>query len=284
MSTGATYAIRFDGPAATGLGPDGLPTLSYAVKAVAEAVQARWTGYAMGQPLPDGRKISARAAPDYAGSIALRQTGPLSAEVYSDDPAAERIERGTPARDLKRMLETSQKTRRSAKGRRYLIIPFRHGTPGTSSFGRPMPSAVHGWWKAQHAAGAAAGPRAAPVASSVRGMGTRTSATGHTVPQAAYRWGARMDAGALQRLGVSGEHAKRLTGMVNFRSPGKSGGGAQSHYMTFRTMSEDSSGWIVPAKPGYFPARAAVEQVRSAAEQAFARAVEEDIRRALGAR
>lgn len=244
------------------------PTLSYAVKAVAEAAHQQWVAYAHGAPLPDGRTIKTRTN-DYVLSIQVRQVGDFAAEVYSELPEAEGIEDGMPARDLKRMLGTSAKTRVNKKGGKYLIIPFRHAAPG--SIGSTMPPAVHGWWQAKER-------------SHVTSIGTRASQVmpGVQVPAYTYHWGARLKAGDLSALGVTGQGAKRMQGMVNFRRPGHGGGASHSRYMTFRTMSEKSSGWIVPAKPGYHPAKVTADSLRPIAEKAFAKAVEEDLKRALG--
>jgi hypothetical protein len=47
-------------------------------------------------------------------------------------------------------------------------------------------------------------------------------------------------------------------------------------------MVEGSSGWIAPAKPGRYPAKTTADELRPVAEKAFARAVEDDVRRVLG--
>ncbi len=43
-------------------------------------------------------------------------------------------------------------------------------------------------------------------------------------------------------------------------------------YLTFRVMSEHSSGWIVPAKPGLHIARAIAQEVNKAVEDGIAAA------------
>jgi hypothetical protein len=83
-------------------------------------------------------------------------------------------------------------------------------------------------------------------------------------------------------MGIGGQSAKRMAGMVNFRNPGGSGGAAHSSYLTFRVMTEDSPGWQAPAIPGKYPAKITAEQIKPIAEQAFKRAMEEDVRRYLG--
>jgi hypothetical protein len=126
------------------------PTLAFAVRSIGEAAHRQWVAYASGLPLPDGKVINPRTG-EYARSIQLRQTGPFSAEVYTDLPYARGIEEGTPARDMKRMLNSSLKVRVTAKGKRYLIIPFRWNTPN-SVLGRAMPQPLHAWWQSSAAA------------------------------------------------------------------------------------------------------------------------------------
>jgi hypothetical protein len=254
------------------------PTLGYAVKAVALAVQGQWVAYAHGSPLPNGAVVKTRD-PAYSGSIQLRQSGDFQADVYSDLREAEFIEYGRPSRDMKEMLWTSAKVRISPKtGKRYLIIPFRHGTPGSVQIGNAMPAAVHAWWTNK-----------AP--SHVVGMGERQSGLLASdpvtrgplmTPQRQYQWGDRLKKGDLAALGIHGAAGKNMVGMVNFRAPGKAGGASHSQFVSFRNMVEGSDGWIQKAKPGLYPAMHAAEELRPKAEAAFKKAVEEDMKRLFG--
>ncbi|CAB4137253.1 hypothetical protein UFOVP326_15 [uncultured Caudovirales phage] len=258
---------------------DMFPHLAHAVRTIAEAAHRQWVAYASGMPLPSGKVISSRTG-EYARSIQLRQTGPFSAEVYSALPYARAIEEGTPARDLKRMLNSSFKVRVSAKGKRYLIIPFRWNTPN-SVLGRAMPQAVHDWWQAPTLA------RSAIVGTyrRVSGTGAMSVKTRDPVTVAGwkYRWGSRLTPDVLEALGITGPAAKRMAGMVNFRKPNARGGAAHSKFLTFRVMVEGSSGWVVPAQEGRWPARTVAQQLAPVAEQAFRRAMEEDVKRMMGA-
>lgn len=262
------------------------PTLSYAVRAVAEAAHQQWVNYATGTPLPNGQTISPRGG-TYARSIQLRQTGDFSAEVYSNLPYAEQVEYGTPQRDMKEMLGRSLKVRVVSNpkspnfGKRYLIIPFRWGSSGSGGVGaNVMPKAVANWWKGQDS-------------SRVVRMSERKSGTGAfdiktraplMVPQRVYNWGDRLKRGDLSSLGVNGAAARRtMAGMVKFTKPGGKGGGSHATYLTFRIMGEWQTGsWIAKAKPGRYPARTVSTQMLKVAEEAFRRAVEEDIAKALG--
>lgn len=261
------------------------PSLAMAVKTVSEAAHAQWVGYALGdETLPGGGRVKSRDAAAYARSITLTQTGDFSAVVSSSAQEAEWVETGRPARDLKRMLGTSRKVRRSKDGSRYLVIPFRHG--GSASGGKgggALPAPVANWWK---------GKRASQLlAVNVRVSGLHASDTATrkavTAPAGFYSWGSRLGKSDLAKLGITGGAAKRMSGMVNFRAPakgaaGKGLGGAPG-LVTFRTMSEKSNGWIVPAKPGQFPARATANAIRPVAVRAFSLALSQDLKRLFGA-
>jgi hypothetical protein len=273
---GLTIAFPPDIP----FGPDTFPTLAGAVAEIARLAKAQWLAYAQGEPLPNGQIINARSG-TYHHSITLEQTGPLAYRIQSRLPYAEAIETGSPARDLKQMLHSSLKVRVSKDGKRYLIIPFRHGTPGTVGFGNNvMPQAVHDFWKPQSVA-----------RSRVISLGTRPAGTGASdiktrqtvlVPQRNYAWGERLTQQHLGAMGIGGQAAKRMAGMVNFRNPGGSGGAAHSQYLTFRAMTEDSPGWKAPAIPGKYPAKITAEQFKPIAERAFKQALENDIRNYFG--
>ncbi|CAH2606333.1 conserved protein of unknown function (plasmid) [Rhodovastum atsumiense] len=269
------------------------PSLAQAVRAVSEAAHAKWQDYASGAPLPGGGTIEPRSG-TYLRSIQLQQTGPFGAEVYSDLAYAWAIEEGAPARDMKRILGSSLKTRvvqnGAHKGQRYLIIPFRWFGEGTvAAAGRhEMPEAVQNWWHSQKP-------------SQVTGLGWRDSGTGAIgwrsgggqswrtergqvvqVRQRDYQWGTRLDKDTLASLGVTGQAARRMEGMVQFRKPGGRGGSSHSKSLTFRVMGEWSSGWQAPARPGLHPARTTAQEIQPDAEKAFAAAVARDMRRHLG--
>lgn len=255
---------------------EALPRLASAVQAVSLAAQGRWKGYAGGEPLPNGEVIQSRSG-RYMQSIQQESEGDFAARVFSDAPYADQIEHGAPARDLKRMLGTSLKVRRARDGTRYLIIPFRWGTPGTKTFGsNVMPPEVHQMWTG-----------GGMEASRVTGMGQRASGTGAydprtrkpvMVPQRKYAWGDRLQKSQLSEAGVFGRAAKRMAGMVQMRNPHGHGGSLHSQYMTFRVMSEKSQGWLVPATAGKHPAREVAKEFEPKARLAFARAAKADMR------
>lgn len=170
------------------------------------------------------------------------------------------------------MLNTSLKVRTSSKGKRYLIIPFRHGTPGNGAHAPAMPREIYD-----------SARELAP--SRIVGHGRRLSGTGAwdvntkqpaTVRARKYAWGGRLAAEPEYKL--RREHkTDPYAGMVRFDAK-PPGGQRYSTYLTFRVMSEASRGWIVPAKPGLGLARAVADSLRRTAEVEFPAAVAQDVR------
>lgn len=70
------------------------------------------------------------------------QGDPLYARVTNHWPKAIYFEKGWQPFDMKKALQTSDKVRISKDGKRYLVIPFEHGTPGTTSK-RAMPQEIY---------------------------------------------------------------------------------------------------------------------------------------------
>lgn len=239
-----------------------LPTVHQAVQAVAAETAYRWKDGVAKADLWSGEKQP------YIESIRWLMVGDFSAVVSTDYALAGDIETGRAPRDMKKMLDTSMKVRVSKDGSRYLIIPFRHNTPGKIALAQAMPSDIYR--KARKL-----------DVSSVIGMGSRPSGTGAislktkkavTVPQRSYQWGGRLPAG-LQDKAQSYHATDRYAGMVRFNtSAGKS---KSSQYMTFRVMSEKSTGWIIPAKPGLYLAKTVSDQMALEAPKVFAEAIKQ---------
>jgi hypothetical protein len=249
------------------------PNLSNAVARVAQEAHARWTAYAAGAPLPNGQVINDRTG-TYLKSIQMTMTGDFSALVYSNLPYAQAIESGSPARDMKTMLNSSFKVRVAKDGSRYLIIPFRWNVPNTIS-GHSMPQAVHNWWSA-----------GARDDSHITGQYRRVSGTGtydiktrqkSTVPGWRYKWGTRLTENDMQGMNLSPKQESRMAGMVRFRNPKPKQAGHNSQYLSFRVMSSKSTGWMMPSQPGKWPARTVAEGIQKLAEDEFRAAVEADI-------
>ena len=273
------YGIRLTTAGLHGLTPaieqDLLPRISFALQAIAAKTTDVW-------------REKVRRAPGiwwvernrYIGSLQWRMTGAYAVEIGTDETIAELIEKGRPARDLKTMLNTSRKVRRTEKGRRFLVIPFRHNTPGHDALAPAMSPQAYKLALGLSASliighsrrpsgqvvslnprtGMRASPMHTPFASDVRARSERT------VRQRHYQWGGRLTAQALQEAGFSSSDIKRYAGMVrmNVNSPG--GRARSSAYLTFRIMAEGQSGWIVPAKPGLWLARDVANAIQPVAQ------------------
>lgn len=251
-----------------------IPNQATVIARLAQEVHRRWVAYASGTPLPDGSVIR-RWSGTYVRSIQLEQVGPLEFVIYSDDPKAEYIETGASAWDMHKLLWTSHKVRevKSGKraGKRYLIWPFRHGTPGTTVVGeyagREMAQVVHDWWRERSRT---------TWSSRVTGTFTEKSLIDQEtdVTRRRYQWGDRLTARDLADMGLDPEGAARnLVGMVRFDSSRRRDG----QYVTFRVLSEDSPGWRVPEREGKFPAQAALDSVMQHYEQLMEAALQMDI-------
>lgn len=229
------------------------------VVAVAEQAAYQWKDKVFKARLWAGEKTP------YVASITWESKGPLEAVVKSDYSLAEEIESGRPARDLKLNIGRSQRARANKKGIKYLIIPFRHNTPTASGEGAHAPQMPLSIYKV---AKSLAPSRALPAGS--KKPATRLSATGFTVPQHSYDWGGRLPAGLAPKK--SSSHKTDIyAGMVRFDT--SSGKSRSSAYLTFRIMSENSSGWVVPAKPGLYLAKGVTDNLGPLFEQAMREAV-----------
>lgn len=90
------------------------------------------------------------------------------------------------------------------------------------------------------------------------------------VAQNSYKWGGRLPAGLAPKLK---DHHKTdiYAGMVKFDT--STPHAKSSAYMTFRVMSDKSSGWIVPAKPGLYLAKNVADKLQPLLEAAIGGAV-----------
>ena len=235
-----------------------LPLVNQAVNGIAQATAANWREAVYRAKLWSGEKDA------YAGSISFRMTGDFSAMVESDYKYAQDIEAGRPARDLKKMLDTSMKVRRTKDGSRFLIIPFRHNTPGNEAHGRAMSPGVYQQAKMLSL-------------SSIVGHGWRPSGTGAwglktkapvAVRQRKYNWGDRLFGDNVPK------HQQGMVRMNTATGQGKK----SSSYLTFRVMSDKSRGWIVAPQPGQHIARGVAQDMQPKAEMVIAEA----IRRSFG--
>lgn len=202
-----------------------LPLLSQAVRAIAQQTKINWMESVQRAKLWSGEKDA------YSNSITWQMTGDFSAVVQADYRYADEIEQGRPARDLKRMLDTSLKVRTAKDGSRYLIIPFRHSTPGNEAHGQSMPTNVYELAKELRP-------------SRVTGQTQRLSGTGAmdiknrkflTVNQNVYKWGGRLNFHDEAQFMAAPNATKHHQGMVRFDAS-TPGGKRSSTYLTFREI------------------------------------------------
>jgi hypothetical protein len=264
-----------------GINAQVLPLLNQAVRAVAAATAANWQEAVLRAPgVWSGEKDA------YAKSITWKMTGDFSATIETDYKYAAEIETGRPPKDLKKMLLTSPKVRRTTGGKRFLVIPMRQNTTGQTAHATAMPAGIYDLAKAMETSRVASvGERPSgevTVLSPKTGMHaaaqqspflsnpkTRQAAT---VASRKYAWGGRLTAGAIKGAGFDQATVKRYAGMV--KMPDGSGGHS---YTTFRIMMEGSSGWVIGAKPGLYLAKKVADDMQPRAEKAFEMAVQKTL-------
>lgn len=110
--------------------------LKEAVRVAGDQFAYEWTKTA---------SVKLRQKNDYIAGIANGINYPadedgLVYKIRHTDKVATYLENGYGAFDMKKMLDTSPHIKISKEGRRFLIIPFKHGTPGSKI--HPMPEEV----------------------------------------------------------------------------------------------------------------------------------------------
>lgn len=242
------------------------PLLNQAVRAVAQQTASNWQAEVHKAKLWSGEKDA------YAQSITWEMTGDFTAVVQSDYKHAGEIETGRPARDLKKMLGTSTKVRRTEKGKRFLVIPLRHNVQKLEEAGlyeqasALEASAVTGQGQRPSGEVTHLSPSSgmSPAAKQTPFLTNRRTKQAYQVNQNQYAWGQR-----ITKAQAGG--SKWAAGMVRFDT--STANAKSSSYMTFRIMTEGSGGWIVPAQPGQFLAKKVTDNMRPRAQDAFAAAI-----------
>lgn len=244
---------------------DVFPNQASAIRMIAEAAHYRWIQYASGKvPLPNGKTLG-RVSGAYASSIKIAENGFLKYVIFSDDPKARWIEDGFPEWDMHQLLTSSHKVRVSKKGKKYLIIPFRHGTPG--ALGVVMPKTLYRYWMVPDR-----------KSSVISGQYLQRSVQDHATPvtRRTYMWGDRVTRKDVEKLGLDPSGLGRnLVGMVRFQNNEDRGG----QYLTFRVLGEDSKGWVRPARQGFKIAQSVYEYVQREGQKLMQIAIEEDLKR-----
>ncbi|EAW2493075.1 hypothetical protein AXL65_02290 [Salmonella enterica subsp. enterica] len=256
---------------------ESMPYLNAAVNAVGMKLAATWVEEVQKAKLWSVEKDQ------YAQSIKWQMTGDFSGYVEAGYKWAKEIEEGRPARDLKRMLGTSLKVRRTKKGARFLVIPFRHNI-------KNMPPELYAQAKAleaskvvgmtQRRSGEITGFGMKPAKVQTHFLSNPKTHGPMMVQQAQYKWGGRIAAGFFgpnpnKTMKGNGPNPRSpfdlAAGMVRMET--SSGNQKSSAYMTFRIMHEKSQGWIVPQQPGQAIAKKALARVKPDAEKLFGQAV-----------
>lgn len=237
--------------ALSALGANKLPNTANAVRQATEAVQQRWIDISLNAfKKPTGGYILGIGD----GLIYPHENDVYKGAVFNNARHASAIEYGRQPYNMKQALFTSPKVKISKKGKRYLIIPFRHGVPRAG--GKPsatlqtMPENIY-----QRAKNL---PFTVRTGSSIRNKVTRNIYA--NPPSSAGRLTGVGNQGRRSQIAV--RNPKDLTKFIRRMNPytwksspyenmikvprDTTGHG---YYMTFRIMHEDSKGWIHPGTP-----------------------------------
>jgi hypothetical protein len=244
------------------------PLVSQGINGIAQATVSRWIEAVQHAKLWSGEKDA------YAKTITYSMTSDMSAVVESTYKYASEIEEGRPPRDLKKMLDTSNKVRRTKDGTRFLVIPFRHNVSSMpahvySAASALTASTIIGQTKrrAGELTSAAFGQGMVPMSEKRQRRNPFLKSTANRqdvmVNKDIYSWGSKLVAGSMgpNPRGKS----DRFAGMVKFDT--STPGAQRSSFLTFRIMSEKSQGWIVPAQPGQHIVKGVVDEMKPMAEK-----------------
>lgn len=249
-----------------------MPNQAHAIQRLAQMAHRRWLEYASGKrALPSGRQMASSTG-SYMSSIKIEDAGELKYVIYSDDPKAAFIEEGFPAFDMKKILMTSDRVRKTKDGRKYLIVPFRHKMPGGGALGVVIPQEAAAFWLAPN--------RKSSMVTGHYLERSQQDGSQKLVTRQTYHWGDRMSRGDLEGMGLDPDSkiGNRLLGMVRFANNEDKGG----QKLTFRVMVEGGKGWLMPRREGNYPAKSAYEWMLQNYEAVMKTALDEDIRRMGG--
>lgn len=256
------------------------PLLNQAVRAVANQTALDWQANIYKAKLWSGEKDA------YAKTISWKMTGDFTAMVESDYRYAQDIETGRPARDLKKMLFSSLKVRRTEDGRRFLIIPMRHNMSKLQDAGLyEMASALDASTiigQGMRPSGEVtqmsptSGMSAAPSKAQTPFLSNIQTKKAQMVNKNHYDWGDRMKRSAMKAAGIPASTRSWAAGLTRFDT--STGGAKSSAYLTFRVMMEGSSGWVVPAQPGQEIAQKTAQAMQPKANSAFAEAIKRTLK------
>ena len=249
------------------------PLLAQAVRAVASATAENWKEEVYGAKLWSGEKDA------YVQSIDWKMTGDFSAVVSATYHQAEAIETGRGAFDMKKMLDTSTKVRRTEKGKRFLVIPMRHNVSKLKQAGLyDMASALEasmitgeGLRQSGEITNLSPSTGMTPSATQTPFLSSTKTKAAMMVPKQTYHWGGKLSNSKMKGAGANKDVRKWAEGMHRFNT--SAGKGQSSAFLTFRIMMEGSTGWIKPAEAGQNIAKKVTQTMQPKATAAFAAAI-----------
>lgn len=247
-------------------GNGGLPYTRDAVRsATVDLVQRTWIQYASGATVTysGGTFRINSVTGEYVRSIqdGLRFPDDLTGEVFTTSPHASLIEDGQDPHDMKPGLLGSSKAKTGKDGKKYITVPYRHGTPG--AVGIPtMPPNVY--------------QQAKKLGFSRRDNFIKAFFTGRK-----YTWDGKLRETSQGQRSHFGSHpgagytwkTGQFSGMVKV---GKKG---HSQYLTFRRVSENSDprSWQHPGVKPRPIREAVIENTRKDVLELIRRGFEMDL-------
>src|SRR4029434_1034373 len=202
----------------------GFPRLWQALREAATLIQTRWQAVAPRLLPPPASRQAYHQGLQAPPTVSQSATG-MQATVTNTAPTADLLEQGQPTIHLPSHinLAASPKARRSKSGRYYLIIPFRH-------------------YSAQRG---------------IRAQASSPAARRGAMPRAVYTKAQRLRPGEVLRMPglppYEPRNPQNLRPGYTHASPydrmQRTGSGRGVRYLTFRTMTQDSPGWWIPARP-----------------------------------
>lgn len=246
-----------------------MPLTAQAVQEAAALVQQAWIAMAQAEQMPPHDQAAYIAGLVTPQSLVYPSGGdPLAARVVNRARQAQRIELGTPALHLPSVIRWAQSraARRSKAGRWYIRIPFRHFA---TRYGKQIAE-------------------------------LRPAAQRQMMPEGVYRRAMRLQRGQHLTAGATRGRAVHAPGLTPYaprqvanirlgythvsiyerlrREPGRRG----SSSMTYRTMTQESPGWWLPARRGVYILQQVEREVRPRIHAMLTAAVEQDILAHLG--
>lgn len=212
-----------------------LPYTSEAVHAaLTDVIQRTWIEYASGATVTySGGTFHVNVVSgEYTRSIqeGLRMLNNLTGEVITTSGHGNLIEDGIKPYNQKDGLLASSKAKVGKNGSRYIIVPFRHGTPGTVAM-QSMPQHVY-------------------AAAKTLGYSRKNNFLTALVTGRKYTWGGRLqNTSEGQRSHIAPHPGKGYTWKTGLYSGMvKAGKSNHSQYMTFRRVStnSDPASWQFP--------------------------------------